>query len=242
MVQHHDIFWLLEIVTLSLSLSFFRWWLCITFLLWLWYQRVQVVVVCDALCVFMFTFFVFFVDGTRWQLQSAVMNTSCWILCMLPFVLLLYFGRGLSVHSFVFCRRVYLMQREEGKSKCGQNKKRWSALRGFTNGLKTGKSNDIARLFAIFLCCCLECWYPFSLAIHPPPFSPFILSLTLLPLYLFLSVSVLPILMGHVVCSRFVSWVSCGFYCVETYRLNPLPTRNLLWFWLFGLVNNSIVC
>jgi len=37
----------------------------------------------------------------------------------------------------------------------------------------------ISRLFAIFLCCCLECWYPFPLAIHPPPFSPHLFCLSL---------------------------------------------------------------
>lgn len=161
MVQHHDIFWLFEIVMLSLSLSFFRWWLCITFLLWLWYQRVQVVVVCDALCVFMFTFFVFFVDGTRWQLQSAVMNTSCWILCMLPFVLLLYFGRGLSVHSFVLSPCLFDAERR-GEVQMWTKKEKVECIKGVHEWIENWKIKWYRVCLQYF---CVAVW---SVDIHFP--------------------------------------------------------------------------
>jgi len=65
-----------------------------------------------------------------------------------------------------------------------KKKTRWSALRGFTNGLKTGKSNDIA-----FVCNISVLLFGVLISISPrnPPttfLSPFILSLSLLPLYL----------------------------------------------------------
>lgn len=183
MVQHHDIFWLFEIVMLSLSLSFFRWWLCITFLLWLWYQRVQVVVVCDALCVFMFTFFVFFVDGTRWQLQSAVMNTSCWILCMLPFVLLLYFGRGLSVHSFVLSPCLFDAERR-GEVQMWTKKEKVECIEGVHEWIENWKIKWYRVCLQYF---CVAVW---SVDIHFPSQSTHHLSPHLFCLSLFfLSIS-----------------------------------------------------
>lgn len=240
MVQHHDIFWLFEIVMLSLSVfpffdgDYVSPFCCdsgIRECKWLW-----CVTLCVCLCLH-FLFFLLMEHGGNYRVQWWIRAVEYCVCCPLCYCCIL---GGDSLFTRLFCRRVYLMQREEGKSKCGQKKKRWSALRGFTNGLKTGKSNDIA-----FVCNISVLLFGVLISISPrnPPttFLPiYFVSHSLLPL--FLSVSVLPILMGHVVCSRFVSWVSCGFYCVETYRLNPLPTRNLLWFWLFGLVNNSIVC
>lgn len=144
MVQHHDIFWLFEIVMLSLSVfpffdgDYVSPFCCdsgIRECKWLW-----CVTLCVCLCLH-FLFFLLMEHGGNYRVQWWIRAVEYCVCCPLCYCCIL---GGDSLFTRLFCRRVYLMQREEGKSKCGQNKKRWSALRGFTNGLKTGKSNDIA--------------------------------------------------------------------------------------------------
>jgi len=154
MVQHHDIFWLFEIVMLSLSVfpffdgDYVSPFCCdsgIRECKWLW-----CVTLCVCLCLH-FLFFLLMEHGGNYRVQW-------WI------------------RAVEYCR-------EEGKSKCGQNKKRWSALRGVHEWIENWKIKWYRVCLQYF---CVAVW---SVDIHFPSQS----TLHLSPPIYFVSLSLLPL-------------------------------------------------
>jgi len=142
---------------------------------WLW-----CVTLCVCLCLH-FLFFLLMEHGGNYRVQWWIRAVEYCVCCPLCYCCIL---GGDSLFTRLFCRRVYLMQREEGKSKCRQNKKRWSALRGVHEWIENWKIKWYRVCLQYF---CVAVW---SVDIHFPSQSTHHLSPHLFCLSLFfLSIS-----------------------------------------------------